>query len=74
MTVFRLPATCLQCAGPLALVNASANDTFGVAILECEPCRRQWELSMRLSVHRTPEQMRDAEKTARRRARQRVMV
>jgi hypothetical protein len=76
MTRFILPATCVQCAGALTLVNSTASGLLSVAILECEPCRRQWEVCIRITVHRTPEQVRMAEKRAgsRQRARERVGV
>jgi hypothetical protein len=73
---FTLEVNCPQCAGSVVPINAASSGLLSVAILECGPCRRQFEVTARLSVHRTPEQVRMAEKRAgsRQRARERVGV
>jgi hypothetical protein len=73
---FTLEVNCPQCAGSVVPINAASSGLLSVAILECEPCCRQWEVTVRLSPHRTPEQVRMAEKRAgsRQRARERVTV
>jgi transcription elongation factor Elf1 len=71
---FAVEVTCPQCAGSVTAVNSCASGLLSVAILECKPCRRQFEVTVRLSVHRTPEQVQMAEKRAgsRQRAREKV--
>jgi transcription elongation factor Elf1 len=73
---FTLEVNCPQCAGSVVPINAASSGLLSVAILECGPCRRQFEITVRLSVHRTPEQVQKAEKRAgsRQRARERVGV
>jgi Zn ribbon nucleic-acid-binding protein len=69
---FVLPASCPQCSGALTLVNSTSSGLLSVAILECEPCSRQWEITVRVTVHRTPEQIQNTEKRAVQRARTRA--
>lgn len=53
MTAFALPITCPTCAGPLTLLNATANarGALSVAILECAACEREWEVTARMVAH-----------------------
>lgn len=49
--MFGLPATCPRCDGPLELINSTGSQSLAVAILECAPCRCQWEATVRLKLH-----------------------
>lgn len=49
---WRLGLTCPQCAGDVDLVNTTANGLLSVAIVACQPCRAQWEVSVRIRRHR----------------------
>jgi uncharacterized protein YbaR (Trm112 family) len=73
---FTVEVTCPQCAGPVEQINRASSGLLSVAILACEPCRRQYEVTARISVHRTPEQIQSTEKRTvqRQRARERVSV
>jgi uncharacterized protein YbaR (Trm112 family) len=44
VSVFGCPVTCPQCAGPLDLLNGTANGIYSVSILRCEPCKREYEI------------------------------
>jgi ribosomal protein L37AE/L43A len=74
VTRFAIDITCPQCAGPVEQVNRASSGLLSVTILTCEPCRRQWEVSARITVHRTPEQIRstNTRNRSRERARERV--
>lgn len=52
-TVFCQPVTCVYCAGPLTLLNSRASEkgTHSVAILECEPCEKEFEFTACLRYH-----------------------
>ncbi len=71
---FHLPCSCLRCAGEVELVNATSSDsgTLSVAILACEPCRLQFEVTARMNVHRVPKQERAADRKQRQREREKV--
>lgn len=49
--MFTLPITCPDCAGPLTLLNTRATGTVSLAILSCEACRWEYEVSMRIERH-----------------------
>lgn len=49
--VFYCPITCLSCGGPLTLLNSRAMSSHSVAILECDPCEREWEFTACLRYH-----------------------
>lgn len=51
MTTFFLPASCPACAGRLDLLNAHSNGSLSIAILECHPCEREWEITARIIPH-----------------------
>ena len=51
MTVFRLPITCPPCAGNVSLINATSNGSLAIAIVECHPCEREFEVTARLLPH-----------------------
>lgn len=53
MTLFGQPVHCPQCAGPLRLLNSRANErgTHSVAVLECDPCEKEWEFTACLRYH-----------------------
>ena len=51
MTVFRLPVTCPSCASDVQLVNATTNGSLAVAVVECHPCEREFEITARLVPH-----------------------
>lgn len=56
MTPFGLPCSCLQCGGELGLVNTAATSgNLSIAILACDACRKEWEVSMRMTRHHAPE-------------------
>jgi hypothetical protein len=74
VTPFAIDITCPQCAGPVEQVNSASSGLLSVAILACEPCRRQWEVSARIIVHRTPEQIRSTNTRNRSRERPRERV
>ena len=50
---FGLPIACGRCAGPVALVNATATarGDLSVAIVECPACEREWEITVRMVAH-----------------------
>jgi endonuclease YncB( thermonuclease family) len=72
MSRFTLEVNCPQCAGSVVPINAASSGLLSVAILECGPCRRQFEVTIRLSGHRTPEQVQSTEKRAVQRTRTRA--
>jgi hypothetical protein len=74
VTPFAIDITCPQCAGPVQQINRANSGLLSLTILACEPCGRQWEVSARIIVHRTPEQIRstNTRNRARERARERV--
>lgn len=49
--VFGLPASCPRCADPLMLINSKAEETLSIGIMACAGCRREFELTVRLSPH-----------------------
>lgn len=51
MTIFGCPVSCPKCAGPLTLLNSRSSGTHAVAILECEPCEKEWEFTACLRYH-----------------------
>lgn len=48
---FLLPVTCPDCSGPLALLNTRASGSVSLAILACDPCQWEYEVSMTISRH-----------------------
>jgi hypothetical protein len=48
VSVFGLPASCLHCGGKLHLVNTSTNCSLAVGIMECDDCRRSYEVTCRM--------------------------
>lgn len=74
MSRFTLEVNCPQCAGPVEQINRASSGLLSVAVLECVPCQRQWEVTVRVAVHRTPEQIQEAEKRSRQRQRARERV
>ncbi len=69
---FRIPISCLRCGGRVELVNGTSSGTLSVAIVACSACRIQWEITLRMAVHRLPEQVRNAERKQRARERSSV--
>jgi hypothetical protein len=55
MSRFVLPVSCIYCAGRLELVNAATQGLLSIAVVECPGCDRQFELTIRLAPHRSPE-------------------
>ncbi len=51
MTLFTLPICCPTCAGNVELVNAHSSGLLSIAIVECHPCEREWEVTSRLVPH-----------------------
>ncbi len=51
MTLFTLPLSCPSCAGNVELVNATTNGLLSVAVVECHPCEREFEITSRLVPH-----------------------
>lgn len=51
LTEFTLPASCPSCAGPLHLLNARATGSVSLAILSCDPCEWEYEISMNIQRH-----------------------
>jgi transcription elongation factor Elf1 len=51
VTVFRLPVSCPSCASDVVLVNTTTNGSLAVAVVECHPCEREWEVTARLVPH-----------------------
>lgn len=51
MTTFQLPVSCPTCAGPVHLLNAHSNGSLSIAIVVCDPCRKEWEITSRMSFH-----------------------
>lgn len=49
--MFRLPVTCPSCASDVSLINATTNGSLAVAVVECHPCEREWEVTARLVPH-----------------------
>jgi hypothetical protein len=74
VTRFAIDITCPQCAGPVTFTNGASSGLLAVTILACDPCRRQWEVSARITVHRTPEQIRSTNTRNRSRERPRERV
>lgn len=51
MSAFCLPITCPTCGADVELVNGRTNGLLSVAVVECGPCGREWEVTVRLSPH-----------------------
>lgn len=51
MTTYCLPIDCPTCAGPVDLLNAHSNGLLSIAVVVCEPCEREYEVTMRLVAH-----------------------
>ena len=51
MTLFTLPLSCPSCASDVTLLNARSNGLLAIAIVECHPCEREWEITARLVPH-----------------------
>ena len=51
MTRFVLPVSCPRCASDVQLVNATSNGSLAVAVVECHPCEREFEVTARLIPH-----------------------
>lgn len=51
MTLYTLPITCPSCAGNVVLINATTNGLLAVAVVECHPCEREYEVTARLVPH-----------------------
>lgn len=69
MTPFTLPVSCVHCAGRLDLVNATTQGLLSIAVVECEPCDRQFELTIRIQPHQDPERHRATNRRSMNRAR-----
>jgi hypothetical protein len=52
----------------VSLVNAATQGLLSIAVVECEPCDRQFELTIRIQPHRTPERETARERKAAARA------
>lgn len=53
MDTFGLPITCQRCAGPVRLVNCTANlGTQSLAVVRCEACRVEFTVETTMRVHR----------------------
>ena len=68
MSLYWLPVSCVHCAGPVDLINAATQGLLSIAVVECEPCNRQFELTIRIQPHRTPERETERERKAASRA------
>ena len=51
MTTYCLPISCPTCAGPVDLLNATSNGLLSIAVVVCEPCEWEYEITMRLTPH-----------------------
>lgn len=51
MTLFTLPLSCPSCASDVELVNAHSSGLLSIAIVECHPCEREFEVTARLVPH-----------------------
>lgn len=51
MTLFTLPLSCPSCDSDVVLLNTRSNGLLAVAIIECSPCEREWEVTSRLVPH-----------------------
>ena len=51
MTLFTLPLSCPTCASDVSLVNAHSTGLLSIAIVECSPCMREFEVTCRLLPH-----------------------
>jgi hypothetical protein len=51
VTLFTLPLSCPTCASDVSLVNAHSSGFLSIAIVECHPCEREWEITSRLVAH-----------------------
>lgn len=73
---FLLPISCPKCAADVGLVNARSNGLLSIAIVECDPCRREWEVTSRLLPHgpsrSAVERADEVKREAKRRAREKV--
>ncbi len=48
---FLLPLSCPTCAADVELVNAHSTGLLSIAIVECDTCRKEWEVTSRLLPH-----------------------
>lgn len=69
MTGFEFTIGCPICAGELRHVNGRACSTEATAVVACDPCRREWTVSVFLRPLDSPERRRDRERSRRARAR-----
>ena len=51
---FGLPVSCLRCAGPVHLVNTTAQSgSQSIAVVACRACRVEWVVESVMRLHRT---------------------
>jgi endogenous inhibitor of DNA gyrase (YacG/DUF329 family) len=72
MTHFGLEITCPYCAGPVVWVNSATQGLLSLAIVECQECDRQLEVTIRLAPHQDPERHRASNRKSMARARART--
>jgi hypothetical protein len=51
VTLFTLPISCPSCASDVTLLNTHSTGLLAIAIVECSPCEREWEVTSRLVPH-----------------------
>jgi len=51
VTTYGLPIACPTCAGPVDLLNSHSNGRLSIAVVVCEPCEWEFEVTMRLTPH-----------------------
>lgn len=51
MTLFTLPISCPSCASDVSLINTTTNGLLAVAVVECHPCEREFEVTARMVPH-----------------------
>lgn len=51
VTTFSLNVSCPTCSGPVGLLNAHSNGSLSIAIVVCDSCRKEWEITARMTFH-----------------------
>ncbi len=76
MSLFSITVSCPTCAADVELVNAHSTGLLSIAIVECDTCRKEWEVTSRLLFHGPSRaavaRADEAKRAAKRRAREMV--
>lgn len=50
---YRITITCPLCGAGVEFVNGTSNGVMSIAVVECRPCNKQFEVAARMTIHAT---------------------